>query len=146
MNSWGAKQRPCRIRSACITACAAWLVFCLLGCQKGVRPPQSPQSVPKGSFWLGGPDGGVFVRLLKKSTDPPEVYRASIYEDTSGALLYEGPLIMVPPNKPVVDTSNSAPFSFWDGQGLHLIDGRELKVVPGMSSFPRTRPTSTERK
>jgi hypothetical protein len=146
MKSCGANKGLRRLASASLYACAACIVVGLLGCQNEVHPPQRPQGVPKESFWLGGPDGGVFVRLLKKSSDPPAVYRASIYEDTSGALLYEGQLSMVPPDKPVVDTRDAAIFSFWDGQSLHLIDGRELKVVPGKGSFRRARLTSTEPK
>jgi hypothetical protein len=142
MSWWGAKQGPRVTRSACFFACALCFAVVLLGCQKEVHPPQRPPAVPEKAFWLGGPDGGVFVLLQKRATDPPPIYRARIYEDSSGALLYEGQLTMVPSDKPDVDTRNAVLFSFWDGQRLHLEDGRELKVVPGGRLFRQPPVTS----
>jgi hypothetical protein len=110
-------------------AVALTLGLAIASCQKGTDPPPRPAGVPETAFWVGGADGGVFVLLEKEPQEPAHVYRARVYHDHSGELWYSGNLAMVPQDRPSVDVSNPNLFSGWDGDNLHLTDGRRLAVV-----------------
>jgi hypothetical protein len=91
-------------------------------------PPPRPAGVPAEAFWLGGPDGGAFVALGRTAGDAPQVVRARIYY-RHGELWYAGRLRAERGTAPV-DITRPELFSGWDGEALHLSDGRALRKAP----------------
>ena len=91
-----------------------------------VNPPKRPAGVPAEAFWVGGPDGGVFV-VIKRATRPPGTFAGKIYHD-DGTLWYAGPLVPAPRGVSI-DPSQHHQFDAWDGDNLLLSDGRWLESV-----------------
>jgi hypothetical protein len=81
-------------------------------------------------MWIGGVDGGVFLRLEKRPDDPSATYRARVYADSSGDLIFEGVLTMIPGNHSQIDIDDPRTFSGWDGESLYLADGARLSALP----------------
>lgn len=111
----------------CSAAALAALLVMTSACQT-VTPPR-PRGVPAEAFWSGGPDGGVFVRLFREPADSSIVVRAEVYSDSTGAPLYRGPLTLEPASGTLPILHDPRLYAGWDGQGLHLTDGRQLKIA-----------------
>lgn len=113
-------------------AAGLWLSL-IMGCERvleqNLSQPAKPMNVPVSAFWIGGDDGGVFVILEKVKASPKEVYFSEIYNDQTGEILYKGQLVLYPPGQLQIEYKNPHLFSGWDGEALHLKDGRLLKVV-----------------
>lgn len=91
-------------------------------------PPNKPAGVPAEAFWVGGPDGGVFVRL-ERTKGRPGTYAAKIFHPY-GEVWYAGPLVAAPPDASAdIDPSQHDQFAGWDGERLLLGDGRWLDSV-----------------
>ena len=116
-NTWKAALAPALL---CLAAA------CRFGTSTG-EPPR-PAGVPQDAVWVGGPDGGVFVKLEKADGEPGTV-RAAIYADHTGAILYQGALRLEPPAPQLPELGDPKLFNGWDGQRLLLRDGRELRVA-----------------
>ncbi|HYP74352.1 MAG TPA: hypothetical protein VER12_00265 [Polyangiaceae bacterium] len=86
--------------------------------------PQRPAGVPAGAFWVGGPDGGVFV-FLEPSSDRKGSLVGKIYHP-DGELWYAGPLVPKPAGASV-DPSQHDQFAGWDGERLLMTEGRWLE-------------------
>ena len=104
--------------------------------QSAFRPPQ----VPREAFWLGGPDGGVFVVVQKRPQDPRPLYQGRIFYP-HGEPWYEGPLALEPSDRPDVDLRDSKVFVGWDGERLLLSDGRSLRAI---GRHPRAQPDDSQ--
>ena len=96
-------------------------------CSRAPSPPIRPANVPNDTFWVGGPEGGTFIRLQKHSDTPERVYDAWIYNDRSGGLWYSGRLVLSGPREPEPDLTQPDTFQGWDGERLHLSDGRTME-------------------
>ena len=105
------------------------LALALTACSKSPSEPPRPKGVPEQAIWVGGADGGVFTYLERRPSDPAPIYRATIYDDVSGSPLFQGRMVVVPQDRSILDLRNPALFSGWDGQALHLTDGRRLVRV-----------------
>lgn len=90
--------------------------------------PKHPSSIPQEAFWVGGIDGGVFIISQKRKNDGLGIYYAEIYFET-GTLAYKGRLALMPKKEELIDYKNKTIYSGWDGDSLHLIDGRFLKAI-----------------
>lgn len=108
---------------------AVLLVGVLSGCQDSSANPERPANVPIGAFWVGGMEGGVFVELAKSQGDPPDLYRGAIYYERSGEIWFKGRFRLEPSGPARIDTNNHLLFDGWDGDALHLTDGRTLKAI-----------------
>ena len=113
------------MRSSLLVALAG--LFLALGTGHSRAEPARPLTVPSSAFWLGGPDGGVFVQL--KLVTAPGIYSGSIYHP-DGALWYRGRFLLRPTGGKAIDPADIQQFSFWDGSQLVLEDGRALLARP----------------
>jgi hypothetical protein len=120
-----------RICPTARTVLIAIVVAVLCGsCGRQPEPPPRPAGVPDEALWVGGVDGGVFIRL-EGVPDNASLYRAWIYADSSGEVLFEGPLALEPRTHPRLNLHDADAFSGWDGENLHLSDGAKLRVLAG---------------
>jgi hypothetical protein len=100
---------------------------CKLEIEQGeVEPPPRPQGVPKNALWAGGADGGVFLIVRPVGPSQPDTYSAEIYNDHSGSRVHRGLLRLEPTRDAPFAVGEAASYSGWDGQALHLTDGRRL--------------------
>jgi hypothetical protein len=101
------------------------------GCGSGepTGAPPHPPGVPKAAMWIGGADGGAFVLVEKTQADPLEIYRGKIYYEKTGELWYQGKLRLEPSGKAVPVLAAPQTFVGWDGEALHLTDGRSLRAI-----------------
>ena len=114
-----------KLRSSLLASLAGLILA--LGTGISSAEPTRPPAVPASAFWLGGPDGGVFVHL--KLVTAPGVYTGSIYHP-NGALWYRGRFLLRPAGGKAIDPADIHQFSFWDGSQLVLEDGRTLLARP----------------
>jgi hypothetical protein len=107
---------------------AAALCLPLVACQQGSEPePPRPRGVPAKAIWAGGLDGGDFILLSPAKA--AGTYSAKIYNDHSGDLDFTGDLRLTAPSEAPIDANDPKIYSGWDGQTLHLRDGRSLTPV-----------------
>jgi hypothetical protein len=95
------------------------------GCSFVAEEPPRPAGVPADAFWVGGPDGGVFMRL-EPTADNGATYRGAVYNEFTGSVWYEGRFILEPAGSPPVNVRDRRILSGWDGVAIHLTDGRAL--------------------
>jgi hypothetical protein len=113
-------------------------------CSQEVERNARPAGVPADACWVGGPDGGVYVKLTRVSGAPPDVVTGEVYEET-GVRLYGGPLQMEPSGRPLQQLDNPKLFTGWDGERLHLTDGRALRATSAGSAQSPTSPSGRSR-
>jgi len=109
------------------------LLVMLHGCDNlgsGNYEPDRPDNIPGNTLWIGGTDGGVFIRVNKMKEDKPYVYDAEIYFGT-GDIDFKGKLTINTRDKPVFDYDKQDSYSGWDGDTLYLRDGRRLAIYNG---------------
>jgi len=81
-------------------------------------------------MWAGGADGGVFLIVRRVGPSEPDAYSVEIYNDHSGSLLHRGLLRLQPAKSGAFPVDQAASYSGWDGESLHLMDGRRLVAAP----------------
>lgn len=94
-----------------------------MGCTSEAVDPPRPATLPREAFWIGGADGGAFVRLAKAKTAGE--YAGAVYRE-DGSVWYEGRFVLEPPNAASVEPGEQADFTGWDGTQLLLSEGRAL--------------------
>ncbi|MEZ5353892.1 MAG: hypothetical protein R2762_14740 [Bryobacteraceae bacterium] len=106
----------------------ALAALALWSCGSGstARPPAG---VPSDAVWVGGPDGGVWASVRHSGESEAEV-SAEIYTE-GGEPLYRGRLRLEPPEPALGRLDDAELYSAWDGEKLHLRDGRALEVAGG---------------
>lgn len=104
-----------------------FIILFSLGCdvEVYVEKPDKPKGIPVESFWVGGPDGGVFLFL--KERESSQGYYAEVFYQ-SGDLAYKGGLKLKPNDKPNVNLLDESYFLSWDGDRIYLKDGRYLET------------------
>ncbi|HEX4917513.1 MAG TPA: hypothetical protein VFV43_06425 [Limnobacter sp.] len=109
----------------------AVVLFMLMGCQgelaSPVDVPAKPAGVSAAAVWVGGLDGGVFVRVTQTETSGNASYRATVHHST-GDVSYDGPVTPYPGGPITVDLSKQESFEGWDGDTLYLKGGQKLTV------------------
>jgi hypothetical protein len=123
-----------RIVRQYVASAIALFAVALIGCGASkdnslAAPQPRPANVPREAVWLGGSDGGVFVRIKQDKVDPSNIYSAEIYFGSTGEVWYKGRLSMKPSEKPKFDYKNVDSYAGWDGDTLYLKDGRVLKAI-----------------
>ena len=100
------------------------LTFILSACtDETYSPPQGPE----GSWWLGGDDGGVFVKITDDENTHDDIYSGTIYYDADQTIWYEGSFKLVGSLKFSVDDHNL--FLAWDGERLYLKESSYLEAI-----------------
>lgn len=89
--------------------------------------PPKPTSIPTGSLWVGGLDGGVYILLNKLAQDKLTIYDAKIFY-SEGTVSYIGKLVINTPENPSFDYADISFYTGWDGDTLYLKDGRTLSI------------------
>lgn len=82
---------------------------------------------PNGSWWLGGADGGVFVRIQDDGNPDDDIYQGEIYFDHTQKIWYQGKFQLV--GKLKFELENHAQYQFWDGEKLYLIESSYLEPI-----------------
>jgi hypothetical protein len=80
---------------------------------------------PDGSWWLGGDDGGVFVKITDDENLNDNMYIGAIYFDGTQKIWYKGPLRLI--GSIQFSPANREQYLFWDGEKLHLKDSAYLE-------------------
>jgi hypothetical protein len=96
----------------------------LVACDQPSREPARPTGLPTEAFWIGGADGGVFVRLQRPDT-AHDAYSGAIYHP-DGSVWYEGRFSLEPAGSAPVDAEDRQRLTGWDGTQILLDDGRAL--------------------
>lgn len=84
--------------------------------------PARPAGLPADAVWIGGSDGGVFVRVIPGNT--PQAYSGAIYHP-DGQVWYQGRFVMTGRTAPASPLT-TADVSAWDGMKLLLKEGGTL--------------------
>src|SRR5688572_24394048 len=84
--------------------------------------PARPPGLPADAAWIGGSDGGVFVRMMP--ADGPQTYAATIYHP-DGEVWYQGRFVLTGRTAPASPLTTDA-VSAWDGTKLLLREGGAL--------------------
>ena len=96
-----------------------------IGCN---NQPVKPANVPSDAFFVGGPDGGVFLKC-RKNMSKPNTYQCSIYSDSNGEIWSEGVFAITNSGNTDFDVNDKGIYSYWDGRFLCLKDRRCLAKV-----------------
>lgn len=90
-----------------------------------VAPPPKPETVPEGAFWVGGPEGGVFVSVSKGRDN--KTYFGTIYFEANGEIWYQGEFKYT--GETSFNVSDRSSYTGWDGDYLFLKNGEKLVAV-----------------
>lgn len=88
---------------------------------------------PEGTWWLGGVDGGSFVKVEDDENNSDRIYSGVVYYDNEErSLAYKGRLRLK--GEFPFDPTDKEHYEVWDGENLHLKDGAYLEVL---DPFPK---------
>ena len=90
-------------------------LFLLTACTFEQAPPMQG---PDGSWWLGGANGGAFVKIEDDENRNDLIYKGTIYFDSDQSIWYRGPFKLVGNAKFAPDKHEL--YEAWDGERLHL--------------------------
>ena len=114
-------------RSRRVWAFLGVLVLAAYAADVSAEPPR-PIGLPPDAFWVGGPDGGVYLTLQRSSAPGSATYMGAVYY-ADGSIWYRGPLRLKPNGSKPIDPSDRKQFVGWDGTRVLLNDGRTLAVT-----------------
>jgi|GEM_PF-2505162 len=133
---------------ACLVVSLIMVSAATPGCKREIKreiepspvvAPKRPQGVPKYAVWTGGASGGVFVMVQPKARPEQDNYVVDVYDDHAGSRLFRGVLRMEPAKSGPFPVGHAESYSGWDGEALHLKDGRRLvKSSPSSSAESST--------
>lgn len=96
----------------------------IVGCD---NEPSKPSNVPANAFFVGGKDGGVFLRCVR-NFDNTKIYRCTIYNDFNGEVWSEG-IFAIENENSEFNPDDKEMYSAWDGARIILKDYRSLVKV-----------------
>ena len=82
---------------------------------------------PENSWWLGGADGGVFIKITDDNKLNDRIYEGVVFFDYDKSVWYRGPFKLVG-NISFIATNHDQ-YLFWDGERIHLQETSYLEVV-----------------
>ncbi|MCW8935355.1 MAG: hypothetical protein OQK98_11580 [Gammaproteobacteria bacterium] len=82
---------------------------------------------PENSWWLGGADGGVFLKVEDDNNLNDNLYKGVIFYEHDKTVWYRGPFKLVGDIK--LDTDNHNLYLFWDGEKIHLKQSSYLEAA-----------------
>ena len=100
------------------------LVLNLSACSIEQDPPKAG---PEGSWWLGGSDGGVYIKISDDGNPDDAIYEGVIYYQHDESVWYKGPFKFVGDIQ--FDENNHQQYIFWDGERVHLKGGAYLEAI-----------------
>lgn len=103
------------------------LLTLLIACSACTIEQDPPKPGPDGSWWLGGLDGGAYVKITDDQNKDDRIFQGTIYFDSDKSVWYTGPLELVGANS--FDPENRGLYEAWDGERLHLKGGAYLKAM-----------------
>ncbi len=80
---------------------------------------------PDNSWWLGGDDGGVFVKITDDANPNDKIYNGAIYFESNEKIWYKGPFRLQGGIQ--FSPEHRDQYLFWDGEKLHLRDSSYLE-------------------
>jgi hypothetical protein len=110
-------SRRLRLGFACTVALASGLVSC--GKSASLKPNKKPLGVPADALWVGGADGGAYVRCTVDSSH--NVNPCSVWNDYTGALIESGNYQLRKEGRAAKESELRV--SFPDFGGLIYLDG-----------------------
>jgi hypothetical protein len=87
---------------------------------------------PDNSWWLGGDDGGVFVKIQDDEKPNDVIYTGKIYFEAGEKIWYQGRFKLH--GKLDFSPENHQQYLFWDGEKLHL---QESSFLEPLDSIPK---------
>lgn len=85
------------------------------------------KSGPEDSWWLGGDDGGVYIKINEDNNPNDNLYRGVIFFDHDKTVWYRGPFKLVGKLDFHIDNHDS--YLFWDGVRVQLKDSSYLEAI-----------------
>ena len=82
---------------------------------------------PEGSWWLGGADGGAYIKIEEDKNINDNIYQGVIFFDYDKTVWYRGPFKLVGDIKFKID--NHDLYLFWDGEKVHLQKNSYLEAL-----------------
>jgi len=99
-------------------------IFLLFACS----PDNSDiTSSPNGSWWTGGVDGGVFIRIEDDENTNDNIYQGIVYYEYDKSVWYKGKFKYS--RNSTFDYKNKLNYDGWDGEKLFLKDGSYLTAT-----------------
>lgn len=85
------------------------------------------KSGPEDSWWLGGDDGGVYIKIFEDNNPTDKLYQGVIFFDHDKTVWYRGPFKLVGELNFSIDDHDS--YLFWDGERVQLKQSSYLEAV-----------------
>jgi len=82
---------------------------------------------PENSWWLGGADGGVYIKIEEGKNINDELYQGVIFFEHDKTVWYRGQFKLVGDIKFSIENHNS--YLFWDGEKVHLQQNSYLEAL-----------------
>ena len=82
---------------------------------------------PENSWWLGGADGGVYIKITEDNNLNDNYYQGVIFFDHDKTVWYRGPFQLVGDLEFSID--NHDVYLFWDGERVHLQQDSYLEAT-----------------
>ncbi len=82
---------------------------------------------PEGSWWLGGADGGAFIKIEDDENLNDQMYLGTVYFEHDQKIWYEGPFKLIGDINFSIDKHEL--YLFWDGERIHLKESSYLEAV-----------------
>ncbi len=89
--------------------------------------PEEPKTGPEGSWWLGGADGGAYIKIEEDKNINNDLYQGVIFFDHDKTVWYRGPFKLIGDISFSIENHDS--YLFWDGERIHLQDTSYLEAV-----------------
>ena len=102
-----------------------------LSCRSVATPPPRARGVPIDAVWAGGVDGGAWI--LCKAVESRNY--CSVYNDHTGNIWARGYFLLRGEKRGV--SERELTYNSFDGESIHLTDGRSLIPVSGEVDFPK---------
>ena len=87
----------------------------------------APKTGPEGSWWLGGADGGAYIKIEENKNKNDDLYQGIIFFDHDKTVWYRGPFKLI--GDITFSVENHDLYLFWDGERLHLQESSYLQAV-----------------
>ena len=100
---------------------AALLLSLLLACHGDVQAPERPASVPPDAVWVGGSEGGAFLRLRASGLGE---FQGEVFDEVTGRPMASGRFVL---KGAPLDEVKAQDASGWDGRRILLRSGGWLE-------------------
>jgi len=88
---------------------------------------EASKTGPEGSWWLGGADGGAYIKIEEDRNTNDNLYQGVIFFDYDRTVWYRGPFKLIGDIKFSIEDHDL--YLFWDGERIHLQHDSYLEAV-----------------